>query len=77
MTAVASTRKLTMRPRPRKRPAPSPAPTVAIVPAPVPAWQLHAELLARQIQATDDDLTEKYVLRLAFLRVRYTPWRQR
>ncbi|HMQ32384.1 MAG TPA: hypothetical protein PKD53_16750 [Chloroflexaceae bacterium] len=51
------------------------APPVAVLPAPVqPAWEALSEAIARMIRRQDDE-AERYHLRIAFLRARYTPWR--
>jgi DNA-binding NtrC family response regulator len=52
------------------------APVVAILPVRRKAhWEEVSEALARLIRRERDEV-EKYLLRLALLRVRYSPWRK-
>lgn len=54
-----------------------PAPPAEVLPAaPRPAWEVLSEAIARMILRQQDE-TERYHLRVAFLRARYTPWRDR
>lgn len=58
-------------------PVPPPAPPVAVIAAPPPpAWAVLSEAIPRMILRQQDE-TERYHLRVAFLRARYTPWRDR
>lgn len=74
-----------MTPRPIRKPKPAPA---ALVPVAAPAppaellaappradWELLAEAIARMIPRQTDE-AERYHLRVALLRARYTPWRR-
>lgn len=54
-----------------------PAPPVTVILAPPPpAWEVLSDAITRMIRRQEDE-TERYHLRVAFLRARYTPWRDR
>jgi hypothetical protein len=74
-------KKIRMTPRPIRKPKPAalvpvaPAPpAVVLAAAPRADWELLSEAIARMIRRQTDE-TERYHLRVAFLRARYTPWR--